>query len=244
MPEPQGGSLEQKLSGLIERLTSAFGERLVSAILYGSAAAGDWHTQRSDLNVLCVLDRLTPAELASSEPVFRWWREQGNPPPLLLTAQEAGSSSDCFPMEFHDMRAHRRVLFGADVIRDITIENVFYRAQVEHELRSKQIRLRQKAAELLSNPERLIRLLTDSVSTFCVLGRHALILSGNEPRWKKSEILIALEAVLAHPMPAFNEILAIRESGKLPSRANAIPLLEKYLAEIGALVRFVDTLAK
>jgi predicted nucleotidyltransferase len=244
MSKPQGGGLEQKLSGLIERLTSAFGDRLVSAILYGSAAAGDWHTQRSDLNVLCVLDRLTPAELAKSEPVFRWWREQGNPPPLLLTAEEVTTSSDCFPMEFHDMRAHRRVLFGADVIRDVTVENVFYRAQVEHELRSKQIRLRQKAAELLSNPGQLVKLLTDSVSTFCVLGRHALILSGNEPRWKKSEIVAALEVALGRPMQAFSEILAIRESGKLPSGASAVALLEKYLAEIGALVCFVDTLAK
>jgi hypothetical protein len=147
-------------------------------------------------------------------------------------------------MEFHDMREHRRVLFGADVIRDVTVENVFYRAQVEHELRSKQIRLRQKAAEVLSKPGPLVKLFTDSLSTFCVLGRHALILSGNEPRWKKSEILSALEPVLGRPMPAFNEILAIRESGSPPPGGNSVRLLENYLTEIDALVRFVDTLAK
>jgi hypothetical protein len=236
--------LEQKLTALIDRLKAAFGDRLVSAILYGSAAAGDWHQRRSDLNVLCVLNRLSPEELAKSEPLFRWWREQGNPPPLLLTSEEVATSSDCFPMEFHDMQEHRRVLFGTDVIRDVTVENSFYRAQVECELRSKQIRLRQKSAELLSNPERLFKLLTDSVSTFCVLGRHTLILSGNQPRWKKSEILAAMEAALGLPVRAFNEILAIRESGKVPAAANSVPLLENYLTEIDALVRFVDALAK
>ncbi|HEY3939001.1 MAG TPA: nucleotidyltransferase domain-containing protein [Bryobacteraceae bacterium] len=236
--------MEEKLATLIDRLKSAFGDRLVSAILYGSAAAGDWHQRRSDLNVLCVLSRLSPEELAKSEPLFRWWREQGNPPPLLLTSEEIATSSDCFPMEFHDMQEHRRLLFGADVIRDVTVEDSFYRAQVECELRSKQIRLRQQAAELLSKPERLVKLLTDSVSTFCVLGRHALILSGNQPRWKKSEILGAMKETLGLPVRTFNEILAIRESGKQPSAANCAPLLESYLMEIDALVRFVDALAK
>src|ERR1700761_2483455 len=194
--------MEQKLSDLVERLKTAFGDRLVSAVLYGSAAMGDWHEQSSDLNVLCVLDRVSPSELVQSEPIFRWWREQGNPPPLLLSEEEVETSTDSFPMEFHDMQEQRRVLFGKDVIETLVIDRSFYRAQVEHELRAKQIRLRQKAAEVLSNSERLIRLMTDSVSTFCVLGRHSLILSGREPRWKKVEIIAALGEAMKEPFPA------------------------------------------
>ncbi len=47
--------MEQKLTNLVERLKKAFDGRLVSAILYGSAAMGDWHEHSSDLNILvCV----------------------------------------------------------------------------------------------------------------------------------------------------------------------------------------------
>ena len=237
-------SLQQKLSELVDRLKTALGGQLVSVILYGSAAVGDWHKKSSDLNVLCVLNRLSPAELAKSEPVVRWWRAQGNPSPLLLTAEEVVSSTDCFPMEFHDMREHRQVLFGADLIAHLRIENSFYRAQVEHELRSKQIRLRQKAAELLPNPERLLKLLTDSISTFCVLGRHALILGSREPHWKKTEIITALEVALGRPLSTFSRLLALRQSGALATGESAASLLESYLAETDALVRFVDALAK
>ena len=56
--------MEQKLEELVYRLRKAQRERLVSVILYGSAAAGDHHGEYSDLNVLCVLTRVTPAELA------------------------------------------------------------------------------------------------------------------------------------------------------------------------------------
>ena len=234
--------MDPKLSTLVERLRSALGDRLSSAILYGSAAAGDWNESSSDLNVLCVLDRLTPAELAAAEPVVHWWRAQENPPPLLLSVEEVRNSTDCFPMEFHDMKEHRRVLFGSDVIEDLEIDRTFYRAQVEHELRAKQIRLRQRAAEVLSVPDRLLKLLTDSVSTFCVLGRHALILSGNEPRWKKAEIVAALENVLGMPMTGTSEILAVRAAGKQTPKVDAVPLLERYLAEMDSIVRFVDAL--
>lgn len=234
--------MEKKLSDLVERLKTAFGDRLVSAILYGSAAMGDWHEHSSDLNVLCVLSRLARQELAESEPVFRWWREQGNPPPLLLTTEEVRTSTDCFPMEFHDMQEHRRVLYGTDVIQDLAIDRSFYRAQVEHELRAKQIRLRQKAAEVLSKPDSLLKLLIDSISTFCVLGRHALILSGREPRWKKQEIVTALEHAMGTPLPAANAILTIRGAGKREPRIDTASVFEAYLSEMARLVHFVDAL--
>lgn len=235
--------MQEQLSELVMRLNTAFGERLISAILYGSAAVGDWNEHSSDLNILCVLDRLASQELEKSEQIFHWWREQGNPTPLLLTQEEVRNSTDCFAIEFHDMQEHRRVLCGADVIADLTIDRSFYRAQVEHELRAKQIRLRQKAGEMLSDTERLLKLLTDSISTFCVLGRHALILSGREPRWKKAEIILALEEALKMKMPASNAILAVRAHRKTET-SNAVSLLDGYLTEVDALVRFVDALDK
>src|SRR5580704_19138453 len=140
--------MEQKLEDLVDRLRKAHQDHLVSVILYGSAASGDYHGEFSDLNVLCVLTRVTPAELAASEPIFKWWRD-GNPTPLLLSEEELRTSTDCFPVEFHDMQERRRVLFGADVIQDLVIDRTFYRAQVEMELRAKMLRLRQKATDVL-----------------------------------------------------------------------------------------------
>jgi hypothetical protein len=240
----KGAELEQKLNELVTRLKSRFGDRLVAAILYGSAATDDWNQRASDLNVLCVLNRISSRELSESQPLFHWWREQGNPPPLLLSELEVKTSTDCFPMEFQDMKAHRRILHGTDVIADLEIDRSFYRAQVEHELRSKLLRLRQKAADVLSKKEDLAKLLSDSVSTFCVLGRHALILSGREARWAKRDVVADLEKVLALRFDAFHSVLNIRADGKLPADFNAVLLFEKYLTEIDALVTFVDQIDK
>lgn len=235
-------AIESKLSDLTRRLTDTFGEQLISVVLYGSGAGEDWNQNSSDLNILCVLRRISPEELRQAEPIVQWWRESGNPSPLLLTEEEVQTSTDCFPMEFRDMQHHRRVLHGPDLIEDLVIDNKFYRAQVEHELRAKHLRLRQRAAEVLSQPERLQRLMTDSVSTFCVLGRHALILHGSPAHWKKSEIVRALSTATGSPLHGLDEILAIRTSGKQASASETTRLLERYLDDVSSLVRFVDVL--
>jgi predicted nucleotidyltransferase len=234
--------MDQKLTDLVDRLRKSFGAQLVSVILYGSAATEDWHRDRSDINVLCVLNRLTPDELGRAEPILRWWREQRNPPPLLLTDEEVQASTDCFPMEFHDMRQHRRILHGLDVIDGLQVDSKFYRAQVEHELRAKQLRLRQHAAEVLSDPARLEKLMSDSISTFCVLGRHALILHGSPAYWKKQEVVKALRQVSGSNFDAFDEILSLRSSNRTLAREESLLLLDRYLGDIAALVRFVDGL--
>ena len=139
--------MDKVLDQLVERLRSAYKERLVSVVLYGSAADGDHHPKYSDFNILCVLSAITPRELGQSEEIFRWWREQGSPSPLLLTEHEVATSTDCFAIEFLDIQHQHRLLHGKDVVSGLTVDRSFYRAQVEHDLRAKLLRLRQKAGD-------------------------------------------------------------------------------------------------
>src|SRR5574340_259449 len=217
--------MERVLDQLTQKLQAAFKDRLVSVLLYGSAAAGDHHARYSDLNILCVLDRVGIPELKSAEPVFRWWREQGNPAPLLMSEQEVRTSTDCFAVEFHDIQARHRVLFGPDVVKPLTVDDSFYRAQVEHELRAKLLRLRQKAGGMMEDAALLRRLLADSVSTFCILFRHALVLHGVE----------------AAP---FTTLLDLREERIKPREVEPARLLENYMAAIQVVIDAVDRLQK
>jgi hypothetical protein len=235
--------MEQQLQELVERLRQAEQDRLLSVILYGSAATGDHHQDFSDLNVLCVLSQVTPAELAACEPVFRWWREQGNPAPLLLSEDEVRTSTDCFPIEFHDMQERRQVLFGKDLVETLAIDKVFYRAQVEHELRAKLLRLRQKAAAVLGDDPALLRLMIDSVSSFFVLSRHALLLSGASAGWKKREVARNLASIGVDATP-FDTLLDLREKKKKTGDVDPQPLFATYLKQIEALVAHVDRLEK
>jgi len=233
---------DKLLQQLVEKLKAAHGGSLVSVILYGSAAAGNHHADYSDLNVFCVLASVTPKELAASETVFGWWRGQRQPAPLLMSEHEVRTGTDCFPIEFKDMQERRKVLHGSDVVSDLVIDDVFYRAQVEHDLRAKLLRLRQKAAGVLSNSELLVRLMADSLSTFCVLGRHALLLAGAEAPSKKREIARACAERFGLNAQSFYTLLDLREGRAKARSLNAAALFGTYLEAIGVLVDAVDQL--
>jgi hypothetical protein len=213
-------------------------------VLYGSAAAGDHNEKFSDFNVLCVLSRITPVQLGATETIFRWWRELGNPAPLLLTEHEVRTSTDCFAIEFHDIRDHHRILYGTDVVSSIEIDRCFYRAQVEHDLRAKLLRLRQKASGILSDKDVLRRLLVDSISTFCVLFRHALILHGVDAPGKKREIIVRAQERFGIDPGPFHSLLDLREEKSKPKEMEPEALLAAYMNEIGRVIDAVDSLEK
>jgi hypothetical protein len=237
-----------QLDQLVERLRKALGADLVSVVLYGSAAVGDYEENFSDYNVLCVLVQITPAQLGATETVFRWWREQGNPAPLLLTENEVRTSTDCFAIEFHDIKEHHRILYGADVVSSLVIDRSFYRAQVEHDLRAKLLRLRQKASGILSDKDVLRRLLADSISTFCVLFRHALILhgavDGNAAPGRKRDIIERAHERFGIDAAPFNALLDLRAQKSKPKEIEPEALLASYLKEIGKVIDAVDSLEK
>ncbi|MSV29264.1 MAG: nucleotidyltransferase domain-containing protein [Bryobacterales bacterium] len=239
-----GENIQRLLTEVVEKLKKTHGDALVSVVLYGSAAEGDHHAGYSDINLLCVLRQVTPLELAAAEPVFKWWREKGNPSPLLLSRHELETSMDCFPIEFHDIKSQNRILFGEDVVSGLAVEYRYHRSQVEHELRAKQLRLRQKAAGVLSDQDLLRRLLGDSLSTFCVLFRHAIVLAGgNAPMDKRGVIARAKDEFGIHTEP-FDRLLDLREGKIKPRDLEPAPVFERYLREISVVIDAVDRLEK
>jgi predicted nucleotidyltransferase len=234
---------EKLLAELVSRLKSAHGAALESVILYGSAASGDFSERFSDLNVFCVLAKVGVKELEAAEKIFAWWRDQGNPAPLLMSRNEVMRSADCFPIEFHDMAERRRVLHGADIIASVDIDDRFYRAQVEMELRAKLLRLRQKAAGVLQQPDLLTGLMADSISTFALLVRHALRLHGETAlSHAKREVFAAAQSRLSVDAGPFYTLLDLREGLKRPKDVEPRALFERYLAGLVAMAEAVDRL--
>ncbi|MCX6590022.1 MAG: nucleotidyltransferase domain-containing protein [Acidobacteria bacterium] len=236
--------MQKRLDELVEKLKKAHGAELESIVLYGSAASGDFQEKHSDLNVICVLSQIGTKQLRSSEPIFRWWRDLGHPAPLLLTAEEIRTSADCFALEFSDILEAHRILAGSNPFAGLEIGDRDYRARVEHELRTKLLRLRQKAAGMMEDRPLLLRLMTDSVATFCVLFRHALALMGEPRKFAKRDVVEQARLKLGIDAQPFNTLLDLRED-KLSARGlEATPLLASYLKEVQTVITAVDQLGR
>ncbi len=230
------------LDGLVERLKKTYGDDLLSVALYGSAATGDYHQNHSDLNVLCVLRRVGVAELRRGLEPLRWWLRQGQTAPLLLSAEEIRSGSDAFPIEFLDIRENYRLLHGADLVAEMTVNTAHHRRQLEHELRSRLLRLRKRFLETQLDPRAVRQLMLDSLSTFATLFRHALLLAGAAAPSKKQEIFrAAAERFQVGPEP-FVPLLEVRQGGRRLADREVLDWFESYLAGITKMSEVVDRL--
>src|ERR1700675_3043025 len=231
---------EKLVSEFIERMRAAAGTNLLAAILYGSAGAGDYIAEHSDVNLLFVLGETSFARIDALAPVVTWWGKQKHRAPLLMSADEILRSADVFSIEFLDMRRHYRVLWGEDVLKTLEIPMRLHRAQVEYELREKTILLRQRLLVVSGNDEAKWDLLLRSLPAFGTLFRHALIALGDGGAGSKREAAAALAGKLGIDASVFGELLDIRERKKDRKAARADEMFGRYLKLVEQVTAAVD----
>lgn len=231
---------ENKLEDFVKRMREAAGANLESVILYGSAVAGDFHPEYSNLNLFCVLRDSSFLSLQPLVPVAQWWEKQKQPPPLFMTRQELNRSTDVFAIELLDMQQHHRILFGEDVLLGLQIPMQLHRVQVEYELREKLLLLRQQLLLASDNKRRLWGLLVLSVSSFVTLFRHALIALGRVSPVGKRETVQALAEQLKIDTSAILEVLEVREHKANPKQMDVNGLFARYMAVVEQVTAAVD----
>jgi predicted nucleotidyltransferase len=235
-------TVDKQLSELVERLKAAGGSNLLSVVLHGSAAANDFHPEYSDLNVLCVVGDLSPAAMSAFTPVLSWWSAFKHPAPLFFTRSEVQIAVDVFPIEMLDIKERHRVLHGQDLFRDLHVPMALHRVQLEHELRTKLLLLRQHYMSVSDDRERAGRLMLDSVSNFLALFRHAMIAMGETPSHRKNEVAHQITAKLGVDPAPFEQLLQVREKKLDPQKLDVEALFAAYLSAIEKVIQAVDAL--
>jgi hypothetical protein len=231
---------ENKLVEFVDRMRAAAGDNLESVILFGSAVAGDFHPEFSNLNLFCVLRDSSFASLQVLAPAAQWWNRQKQPLPLFMTRQELTRSTDVFTIELMDMQQHHQVLFGHDVLKELHIPLDLHRVQVEYELREKLIVFRQQLL-LASGDQRLSwDLLLRSAPSFVTLFRHALIALGGTAPGGKRDAIEALANQVGFDLSAICAVLNVRERKADPVKIDVNRLTDRYLAAVEQVIDAVD----
>jgi len=231
---------EKKISEFVSRLRASAGANLESVILFGSAVAGDFHPEFSNVNLFCVIRDSSFAALQALAPPVKWWDAQKQPPPLFMTHDEIKRSVDVFTIELIDMQRHHRVLFGEDVIQGLSIPANLHRVQVEYELREKLALLRQHLLLASGNDSRLWELLLRSVSSFATLFRHALIVLGRDAPVGKREAVQALSKQIGFDASGILQVLDVREKKSDRKQFNVTDVLSRYLSALEQVTAAVD----
>jgi len=234
--------METQFNAFIDDVRATHGKNLASIILYGSAAAGDFIPAHSDYNILIALNKITPADLRNAHACMREWNRLGHPVPVYFTVNELQNAADVFPIEFYQMSAARKVLYGTDVLAGLQISDEFLRHQTEYELRSKLILLRRQYIPASATEEGLKTLMAESLASFSALFRAVLLLAGGEPPATKREIVALTVERLGLDGAVFERIFNIRQdnyAGKT-DLVSLNGLFGEYMQQIEKVIDAVD----
>ncbi len=210
-----------------------------SAILYGSAARGDFVPGRSDINLMLIVDDLSPRALAALSAPFAAWHKSGYEPPLVIGRPEWQRASDVFPIEISDMRCGYEVLRGADPVAGLTVAPADLRHALERELRGKLLRLRQGYVAVAGDAEKHGSLAARSSSAVMVLLRGLLVLLGRAVPREPIELAAAAAAALGIVGEAFLNV--IRHRAEPGWRCSPVEFAG-YMDSVARAAAFLDQL--
>jgi len=233
--------MADSLGTFAQDLEQALGARLVSLLVYGSAAR-EGAKPAGGLNTLLICDTIDDALYASLEPPLERWVRQGHEPPLIFSEQEWRDSSDVFAIEYDDMRAAHRVIAGCSPWDGIVIRREDIRRQLEAELRGKLLRLRQSAVAFRGDGKQLTQLVAGTSAGVFTMFRTLLRLVGRPAPHGPEELVRETAAVVGFPSGALDDVAAHASGARRLALSPRDSRAAAYLDAVARTAAYVDRL--
>jgi predicted nucleotidyltransferase len=219
-----------------------YGDDLISIILYGSGASGDYIQKRSDLNFLIILTEEGIRVLHRAFKLIAKWHSRRVATPLFMTREYIVTSLDVFPLEFMNIKRHYRLVWGEDPLAGTTIDREQLRLQCEREVKGKLLQLRETYLSSEGRKKDLEMIASQSITAFISIFQGILYLCNREIPDRRGNVIDQTSEVAGFNEGPFLQLLQIKE-GKIRLSSNQMQaLIERYIEEVRYLSSWVDTL--
>ncbi|MDD5136574.1 MAG: hypothetical protein PHN63_04430 [Candidatus Omnitrophica bacterium] len=234
--------LPQKVARLLREFTDRaqeiYREELISVILYGSAASGEFSAAHSNVNLVVVLKETGLASLSKIAPLLNKGKLRAFNI-VFFTENYIKNSADVFPIEFLDIKENHKILYGKDVVSGLDIDIKNLRFQCEQELRSKIINIKKAYLASVDSPD-LDKLLLKFFTSSLHILRNVLRLKSGNAVYRKEDILNAISAGFHIDTAGMRKILEARGAGKRLPKRSAAELFNSFVADLEKISDEVD----
>jgi predicted nucleotidyltransferase len=225
-----------------EEYKNIFGDDLISIILYGSGAKGEYKYKKSDINFMIVLSEAGMNNLSRCLALIPKWHKRYVSTPLFLTKEYISSSLDAFPFEFFEMKMNYQCIYGEDVLDGIEIKKQHLRLQCEREMKGHLLHLREGYLSTAHVPKRMRSLIVESLRSFKTIFSGLLRLKEADIPKSSREIYLETAKVFELDFGVFQRLIKLRESKEKITKTELLSLMECYIQEITKLTQSIDQL--
>jgi predicted nucleotidyltransferase len=233
---------EEIFPGIIDDYKGLFGEDLISIILYGSAASGDYIVGKSDINFMMVLSEGGIDFIDRAFGLIAKWKKQNVATPLFLTEAYIKTSLDVFPIEYLNFQNNYKLVYGEDILKDLSFDRDFLRLQCEREVKGKLLLLREAFLETQGKGKDLRQVMEGSLGALVAIFGALLHLRGKELPHQRREVIEQVCQTFGLDMDLFAKLLDITAKKSRAGRPEVTGLFKAYLKEVQKLWKIVDTL--
>jgi predicted nucleotidyltransferase len=163
-----------------KELRQVLGTNLASVILYGSAVRGEYVRARSDLNLMLVFKKLDLEHITKVGKSMPRKVRKTLPQLVFWTEKELANAWDVFPLEFEDIMENHQCLVGKDPFTKRKVDKKHMRYQLEFELRSKLLNVRDSWLSLRLDKYALMMFLIKAGNSFEYLLRKVEAVFGKK----------------------------------------------------------------
>jgi hypothetical protein len=231
---------EEIFTEITEDYKKIFGDDLISIILYGSGTGNEFQPGKSDLNFLIILSDETIDHLDRAIETVSRWRKKKVATPLFMTKSYIESSLDSYPLEFLNIKKNYILVYGEDVLKDISLEAHHLRLQCEREIKGKLLLLREGFLETEGKQKRIKELINASITAFISIFSGLLYLKGIEIPPTRREIIQFVAKEIPINQEIFMRCLDIKQDKKKFSSSEIKDIFKTYVVEIRKLWEVVD----
>jgi len=236
-------NVEGLFEDFVNQIESIFSADLVSIYLYGSAARNEYVQGKSDINFLVIIQSDGLKNLSGVWELLPRFQKLGIATPLVLTRSYVDSSLDTFPLELLNMIEANLLIYGEDILAELDIDNDHLRLQIERELKSKLLSLRQGYMESLGSREGIQNLISISLPAFTAIFRGTLYIKNVETGKDDSlKIYKLIEETFKLRKGLFKDLYDIKMEVSKTNTAELILLTEEYMESIRTIFKKVDKL--
>lgn len=224
---------------LTRDLAGEFGDELRSILLYGSVARGEYVDGVSNVNVLVLLDEISPRTLTRAGPLAHRWEKAGLVP-MLLEREDWAHASDVFPIEILDMIGAHEVLHGDDPLDGLTVSKASLRLQAERELRVKLIGLHGAMLHASDKASTIGEILVAGLPSFLTYARTVLRLADEDAPTASGDVIDSAAALIGFDPSGLKAALDARRGGGKWKVALTDPVAEHYHSAAEQMAAYVD----
>jgi hypothetical protein len=240
---PRGPDKPQDIyDAYVKDVQRAFNDELEGVIAFGDAATGDYVPGRSRIEFLISSSDASFARIKGFAPSVAGWHRQRVATPLIVSSEYIQTSLDSSPIEFLNMSLFHELVWGSDVLNDLTFDPEHLRVVCEREAKQRLQLIKQSYLDREGELKQIELLMDDSIDHYVSILRTLIHLRGKQAPGPRRKVFKMAGKVLNLSESVFAKVLRFRDEEVKQTKADRAQLFDDYVRQLELVAEIADRL--